>query len=200
MSSKVAQLVRKLAMKSVFADDNEQFRQQRERLSKFYFEMNRKLDSIAKEMEGDLFTLKHKEFPKKELVEFTKIYQEVILLKKSLDPIKPYDSAQKVIDKINDRMFRAHITTLDVIIQHFLKKNEVDFAPSAVMQQVRVSSLHHLVELGRMLAIHMENNPLLPDPRTITTKPPPRPAIIEDSGFQPGTPEDMTNPGDKNRK
>ena len=179
MSSKVSQLVRKLALKSIFAEkegtvlhqEENPFDAHKERLDKFAYETIRKLQAIINEMEGDLFSLKHKGFPKKEWVEFTKVYQDLIMLKKQLRLSTPFENGHAIIQTLNDRMFKARTDTLDVIIQHFLQKNQVEGITGPTLMQTSVDSLRKLSnfveELQRFMTEHF--------PKTISTLPPPAP-------------------------
>lgn len=178
MSSKVSQLVRKLALKSIFAEkegtvlhqkEQDPFVAHKEKLDKLGYETVRKLQAIINEMEGDLFSLKQKGFPKKEWVEFTKVYQDLIVLRKWLRLSTPFENAQAINSTLNDRMFRARVDTLDIIIQHFLEKNQVEGITGPTLMQTRVDSLKKILdfadEIQRFLKEHF--------PKPISTVPPP---------------------------
>lgn len=183
MSSKVSQLVRKLALKSIFAEkegtvlhqEENPFDAHKEKLDKFAYETIRKLGAIINEMEGDLFSLKHKGFPKKEWVELGKVYQELILLKKQLRLNTPFENAHAIIATLGDRMFKARVETLDVIIQHFLQRNQVEGITGPTLMQTRVDSLSKLSALHKQLERFLSEN----FPKTISTLPPPAPAPEE---------------------
>jgi hypothetical protein len=196
---KVYDVAEKFAGKTVISDRNEKFRQQRENLEEFFFQMDRKIASTISEMGGDLFTLKEKGFPQNEWKQLAKIYQALIALRKSLDPARPYESAKKIIDTINERTFKAHINTLDVIIHHFLQNNQVELGSnlSGMLGQSTAKSISQLNALVKHLQSYMDAHPLIDDPQTISTLPPPRPRVIEDPGLKSSGPSDVTNPAIK---
>jgi AraC-like DNA-binding protein len=172
---KVYEIAEKYAAKTIIADNEEKFQSQKEKLAEFFHLTDRKLSAILNEMQGDLLTLKYKGFPKNEWKELFKIHQEVVNLRNTLDSFKIYESAQKIIDTISERSFRARLNTLEVIIQHFLKSKEVHPKnyTGDQLQQSKVNSLKNLVLFTNELKEYMQSNPIV-DPQNTSTIAPPR--------------------------
>lgn len=161
--NKLYKFSQQLEPKTTEFNRHELFQQERERLSQFLEQIKVRFTRILNEMEGDLLTLKIKEFPEDDWKEFAKLYKHLIQINKSLIDYKPYQAAQKIIDLVSSRDMKAKINTLDHIIQHFLHNNTVDFGgnSNSQLKQASVHSLEKLQYLARWLHEYMIQNPLL---------------------------------------
>lgn len=188
---RVYALAEKLTAKTAEFNRNELFNLEREKLNDFRNEMDTQFTRILNEMEGDLLSLRIKGFQKDHWKEFSKIYQHLIQLKKGLADYKPYHGAQQIISVIKDRHFKAYISTLNVIIQHFLQNNTVDLGPTSdSIKQTSVNSLNKLMPFADQLQTYMINNPLMAE--TEQTQAPIDARVIPDPGFKEVGPDEVT--------
>jgi hypothetical protein len=171
MSSKILLArIKKLADTSTL-DRNEQFRLQREKLEQFYHDLHMKFRVMLNEMEGDLRTLKEKDFPKNLLKSFFQVWYDLIDISKQLDVKDPYVAADKLVQYVKQRPHRSIIDNLDFLIQHHMQKNEIDTQTGSMLQQVQVKSLKLLKELASRLEQYMTENPLITGPSGIPEEP-----------------------------
>lgn len=148
-------LLKKIAQQS----QNEKFLKQREMIKVFSSNYQVKFRTILNIMEGDLFTLRAKEFNKKEWEEFGILWRELIEIYKSLNDDKPYENCDKLISFY--KMKQSFIENLDKKIQRFLKENKLDFMSGRVLVHPKVKSLWELEEFVNYIKHDMESNPIV---------------------------------------
>lgn len=180
---KVQQLANKLATGSL----NEQYQEQRVKLEKFSETFLRQLRAALNELEGDLFTLKHREFDRTQWKELGLFWRTCIELYKQIDESKPYEGVQKFVDLIKSKS--DWLVKIIPAIRKHLKATEVDIAPSKTLRQARADGLKTLILLIENSGQYVRKNPLLPDPRGALTVRPPKPETIKDPEFKEVGPE-----------
>lgn len=189
------QLAHKFAEKSL----NEQYQQQRKMLETFAYDFAGKMRAILNEMQGDLSTLKYKDYSRDQRRKLGLFYYSLLEKTKDLDPNTPYESANKIIQYVLDKNNLSMISDLNKDIQQYLKENEIDLGPAKSFKQVRVNSLANLVKLMHWANLYMKTNPLIDEPDD-TIPPPTRMNTTQetiDPRFQGIGPEALTNPGVK---
>lgn len=188
---RVFELSEKFLVKTAEFHQEEKFKAERERLSKFYDQIEREFTQILNEMEGDLLTLKVKEYPRPELKEFIKVFQYLIQLKKHALNYRPYEAAQQIINFINNRGFKAQIAALNMSAQHFVQNTQVDFDQSlGRLHQASIKSLEKLQPFAEKLYTYMIEYPLTG--HSIHNQPINESRIIPDPDYKESGPEDIT--------
>lgn len=149
---------------TVIKNKNELFNQQRNRLSHFSHDLYMKLRIILNEMEYDLKILKDQNFDKEMWKLFSKMWVELVSILKEFKEEKPYLTAEKLINYVNNKNNKAIIDNLDFIIKKHLKSylSDIKFGPT--LQPVQVRSLHLLKSFVEKIQSYVKSNPLLPVP------------------------------------
>ena len=175
------------------SDLDQKFQFQRSQFFKLAEMFRDKLRSVINEMDGDYVALKERDFDPKMLKLFGQVKWHLIEIYKKISEDKPYQSAEKLIEYVNSRHTRAVIDNLEFLIQHHLQQTAVSFTPSQHMENLKVKSLQHLIDLANGLKLFMEKNPLLPEP-VIPTNVKVEPVIpfSDEEGSKPGIPEGKT--------
>jgi hypothetical protein len=182
--------VQQLAIKFAEGSLNEQYQAQRAKLEQFSETFLRKLRAALNELEGDLSTLKHREFDKTQWKELGLFWRTCIELYKKIDEKNPYAGVQSFIDLIKSKS--DWLVKIIPSIRKHLKATEVDFGPSKVLRQARADGLKELILLIENSGQYMRKNPLLPDPRNAPTVPPPKMGPIADPEFKEVGPAEVT--------
>lgn len=167
---KILELVKKFADKSL----NDQFQEQRQKLEKFSEDFTGKLFAIFNEMEGDLLTLKAKNYNPIQYLELSKLRKQLIEFYKTYNDQKPFESANKIISFVLSENVFSLIQKLHESIQKHLKENEIDLGSSKLLSQAKVDSLRKLVLLMYSTQSYIKNNPLIDDQSNRPTIAPPR--------------------------
>jgi hypothetical protein len=154
---------------------NQEYQEQRTKLSDFYDHFYRQLRAIVNEMGGDLFMLRERKFDPKMFGIFSKVYQELITLSKSIQEDKPYRAAEKLISYVTDRPTKMVLDNLNFLAKHHLQVTNEDFVPSARLQHPKIRSIDALNALAAQLKKHMEQNPLIVPPGMSKTETPTEP-------------------------
>lgn len=174
---------------------NEEYQEQRNRLSQFYDHFQKQLRIIVNEMDGDLFTLRHRGFDPKMFKLFSTVYQNVLDLFKSIQEDKPYRAAEKVISYVTNRPTRIVLENLNFLAKHHVQATNVDFAPNKTLQHPQIRSIDALNKLALELKEYMAQNPLIVPPgqarSEVPTEPPPRDKAVFGPESKLG-PEDKT--------
>lgn len=191
------QKVLKLAQQFNEKIRNEQFSQQRQKMEQFSNDFMSKLYSVINEMDGDVATLKEKEFDQNSIKKLHILLQKILGFYKNFDEKKPYVWAEKLIQYIISPDIFPIIQSLNINIQKHLKENQIQFLPSNKLSQARVDSIKNLLNLLFHTKDYMKKNPLLPDPRDMPTVRPPALEVPPGPEYNPVGPEAATNPGKK---
>lgn len=158
---KVIKLAAQFMKKMGEGDRDQQFQVQRERLEEFYSKIRGKLRALTNEMDGDLFTLKHKGLDKGSFALFARIRDDIRTLANKIDSKKPYPGVQAFINYVTSEETEGMIEDLNFLIQLHLKRNEVDFAPSKSLKQAEVNSLNQISWIAHEAKDYMDKHPML---------------------------------------
>lgn len=162
---------------TVIKTPNQEYQEQRNRLSEFHDHFTRKLRATINEMGGDMFMLKERRFDPKMFALLSKVYQELITLFKSIQSDKPYRAAEKLVHYVTDRPTKMVLDNLNFLAKHHLQVTNEDFVPSARLQHPQFRSIDDLENLAAGLKKFMEDNPLIVPPGAAgsetPTEPPP---------------------------
>jgi len=186
---KVYELSEKFLSKTAEFDRNEKIKAEEERLSTFKEQIEDNFRSLLQEMEGDLLTLREKNYPREEWKEFVKIFQNLVKLRKEVFEHHPYEAARLIINTITDRAFNARLNTLEMSIQHFLKENQIQFDSIDELSQSAVHSLQKLRLFADGINRYVIEHPLVDDFKTTL---PEEIRITPDIEWLKSNPEDKT--------
>lgn len=186
-SPKVLQIMKKYAdegnQPTVMLEQSEgRFTHQRKRLEEFAHHLQTKLRVVLTEMEHDISVLKMRGFDKNMWKLLVEVWQHLEGIYKSFHQDRPYETANKIVNYLNDRNTRAIIENLDFLGQHHVKKTNVDFAPTPNFINPEIRSLKLLMTLSSYLENYVKENPLVEKPKSpfmnpIITPMPPKPEI-----------------------
>lgn len=169
MSNKqVQQLADKLANKH-----NEAWKAQRERLESFYYDTSKFFRTIINEMDGDLLLLKEMGIDIDVQKMLGKVFHNFVELYKNIDPEHPYAGIQNIIEWASSKENTILFDNLNFLFNEYLRQNKVEFEQSPNLKHPRVNSIKKLTNALPALKEFMVNHPMLPDPRKISTLPPP---------------------------
>jgi len=170
----VQQLALKYAKLLKVSDRNSDFHEQRLKMWHFYVFFYSKLRSLLGDMEGNIRTLKEKKLDSQSLKMYVKLYHELLEIMKSTDKEKPYIMAERFAHYVLNGWGRAaaELDNLDFVIQHHLKKNEVDMKSGPMLGQSRVDTLQSLRDLAKQVRDFIKSNPTIPIPGIGDSSPP----------------------------
>ena len=179
---KVLELADKFAQKtSVFGHDQERLLQQG-RIQEFFDQFKRHLRSYINEMDGDHMSLRIMGYPRPKLKELATIHQGLIEKAHRLNDQQPLESVQEAVSFIFAKSTRTLINSLEESIQHFLKHNQVDFAPGAGPPHARVESLRNIIALATQAQEFLNAQPSTPVETSLNVKEVYNPAYNQQGG------------------
>lgn len=152
---------------------NEAWKEQRERLETFYYDTSRFLKSLITEMDGDLATLKHRRVHGDVIKMFGDIAHELTDLYVAIDPEHPYAGMEKLVSWAESKPTKIKLDNLQFLIKEYLKKTKPDVEQTHHLKHTAVDSIRKLMVIIPKLRSFMTAHPLLPDPRSVSTVPPP---------------------------
>jgi len=137
------------------------FSHQRHRLAEFAHILKTRLGIVIKEMEGDLFVLKERQFDQKVYEMLLKIWNEIIKISKVFHAEKPYTTAEQLINYVNSKNTRNIIDNLNFLAKHHLKQTNIKSNLLPVMGHPQFKSLDLLLNLVEYADKYMLDHPLL---------------------------------------
>lgn len=174
--SKVIELGEKFAH-----EHNQKWQEQRDRLETFYFDTSRFFRNLINEMDGDLLVLKHKDVHEDVIKMFSKFTHDLLKLYLDIDPTHPYAGMEKLVNWVDSKQTKNLLENLEFLIQTYLKKEKIEFEQTPNMKHPQFSSIQKLLTIIPKLRNFMVEHPMLPDPRSVSTVPPPMKGFLEPS-------------------
>ena|SRR5258708_7657620 len=159
---KVLQLLKKYADEAgtvLLENSDARFKHQRQRLSEFSHQLYTRFRLIISELEGDLMTLRERQFDRDMQKITIKVWQDLHQIAKIFNQDKPYIMAQKIIDYVKSRHTPAILENLDFLAKHHLQQTH-EGPPSKFHAQFR--SIQLLFNLSEYLEKYMTEHPMLP--------------------------------------
>lgn len=183
---KVLEVAKKFADAQKEKSRNQQFQEQRERVTIFFEAFYKEFAGAVNLMESDINTLKLKGFDSDMLKIMTSLYHSLVEYRKTITDIKSklgvvaiYDRINKIYEYVFSRKTLPIIDNLEFLIQHFLKNNQVDFLPSTHLTQSKVESFKKLKNVLVNAKNFMNKYPLLD--MASESIPPAIPALVNES-------------------
>lgn len=167
-NKKVQELADKFANKH-----NEAWQAQRETLESFYYDTSKFFRTIINEMDGDLLTLKQMNIDLGVQKMLGKVFHDFVELYKEINPAHPYIGIQNIIDWAGSKQNKILFENLNFLFNEYLRKDKVEFEQSPSLKHPKVNSIKKLTNALPELKKFMVEHPLLPDPRQVSTVPPP---------------------------
>lgn len=112
------------------------------------------------ELEGDILTLRYKDFPRKELKELGLFWRHCIEIYKGFNERQPEEGVKEFSDLLLDK--KDWITNMMSDIQKHLDANEIDFLPHPGLSQARANGLQELIKAVDEAAQKLKNLPVTP--------------------------------------
>lgn len=202
--TKVLEVAKKFADAQEAQNQNQKFQEQRKRLGVFFDMFFREFSSTVNTIEGDIHTLKLKDFDRDTLRIMSKLFNNLVEYRKflanknaDLQIADVYPKITKIVNYILDRNNLAIIDNLEFLTQHFMKNNQIDFQPTNALVQSKLHGLKSLKRIALNARQYMDKNPLITNPGSIPPEELPPSQFGEESKAGPG---DETNPGIPVRK
>lgn len=104
-----------------------------------------KLRRALTELEGDLVTLKYRNFNKTQRQELGLFWRNCVEIYKAIDELKLNDGIQELVDLVKEK--REWLTKMIPAIQKHLKDTEVEFTPGFNFTQARADGLKELLKV-----------------------------------------------------
>lgn len=152
---------------------NEAWNEQRERLETFYYDTSRFLKALITEMDGDLATLKHRGVHSDVIKMFGEIAYELTKLFVAINPEQPYTGIERLVNWVESKSTKNKLDNLQFLIKEYLKRTAPEIEQTSHVKHSAVDSIRKLMVIAPKLRAFMNDHPLLPDPRSISTVPPP---------------------------
>jgi hypothetical protein len=152
---------------------NEAWKEQRARLETFYYDTSRFLKALITEMDGDLATLKHRQVHGDVTKMFADIAHQLTDLYVDIDPEHPYTGMARLVNWVESKPTKIKLDNLQFLIKEYLKKTKPDIEQTAHVKHSAIDSIRKLLVITPKLRSFMDAHPLLPDPRSTSTVPPP---------------------------
>lgn len=152
---------------------NKEWQDQRERLESFYYDTSKFFRTLINEMDGDLLTLKQKNIHPDVIKMFSDITHKLISLYLDIDPEHPYKGIDNLINWTESKETKVLLENLEFLIKEYLFRGKIDFEQTPHMKHPQVQSIKRLLAVIPKLRNFMNDHPMLPDPRNVSTVPPP---------------------------
>lgn len=120
------------------------------------------------ELEGDLMTLKHREFNRAQWKELGLFWRNCIEIYKAFNENKPEEGIKEFTDLLLEK--KDWLTKIMPAIQKHLKETEVDFIPSPGLVQARADGLKELIKAVNEGAQNVKKN--ISPAQSVTWRPP----------------------------
>lgn len=147
---------------------NELFEAQRE----FGRGFNSQMRAILHELDGDVFTLKQRQFDPNMMRLLIKVKGDLEHILPRIRESNPHEAAQRLVDYVEGRNTGPVLDNLDFLIQHHLKATQEDVPNMPSLKNAEVNAIQKLKKLAQELKTYMDLNPSLPVPGS--SPPPPR--------------------------
>lgn len=138
-------------------DLNLQFEAQRKFGRDFYSKLRR----LSGELEGDIFTLKARDFDPNMMRLLGKVKMELEKILLSIKESNPHGAAQKLVDYVQGRSTKMVLDNLDFLAQHHLQSTMPPGKLPPFAKHVEVNFFKKLRALADELKAHMDVNPPL---------------------------------------
>lgn len=201
---KVLEVAKKFADAQETQNQNKKFQEQRKRLNVFFDTFFREFSITVNTIEGDIHTLKLKDFDRDTLRIMSKLFNNLVEYRKflsnknaDLQITDVYPKINKIVNYVLDRNNLAIIDNLEFLTQHFMKSNQIDFQPTQSLVQSKLHGLKSLKRMALNARLYMDKNPLIINPGSVPPEQLPPSQFGEESKAGPG---DETNPGVPLRK
>lgn len=152
---------------------NKEWQDQRERLEAFYYDTSKFFKALISEMNGDLLTLKFKDIHPDVLKTFGDVTHKILSLYLEIDPDHPYVGLENLINWAESKQTKVLLENLEFLIKEYLFKERDEFEQGPYMKHPQVQSIKRLLGTIPKLKKFIIDHPMLPDPRSVSTVPPP---------------------------
>lgn len=152
---------------------NKEWQAQRERLETFYYDTSKFFKALINEMNGDLLVLKHKDIHPDVIKTFGDTIHKLLSLYLDIDPEHPYAGIEKLINWADNKQTKVLLENLEFLIKEYLFRGKSEFEQTPNMKHPQVQSIKKLLAIVPKLRAFMNAHPMLPDPRSVSTVPPP---------------------------
>lgn len=160
--------VQQLASKFIKIAKEEQDYSFQESSDSFAYDFIKKIRTALNEIEGDLVTLKYREFDKTKWKELGNFWRACIAIYKAMNRDNFEDSFKEFSDLLLEK--KDWLTKIIPAIQQHLKNTEIDFIPHPNLSQARANGLKELIKVVNEGAQNIKNN-VLPS-QAVTVRPP----------------------------
>ncbi len=130
------------------------------------------------ELEGDLMTLKYREFNRTQWKELGLFWRNCVEIYKAFNENKPEEGVQEFADLLLEK--KDWLTKMMLSIQRHLKATEVDFVPGPGLTQARADGLKELIKTVNEGAQSVKKN--TSPAQSVTWRPPTSKEKTEISG------------------
>lgn len=172
-----------------FADTTllEHYQSQKNKSNPFSGNFLKNLRIALNELEGDLVTLKHRDFNRSQWKELGIFWRSCIEIYKSFNENNPFEGIQELVELLKEK--KDWLAKMIPAIRQHLKNTEIDFIPSPGLTQARADGLKELIRVVQEGAQNIKNDRFVPE-QSETWKPPSSESTLV--GTSPKKPFDKT--------
>lgn len=129
----------------------------------------RNIRAALNELEGDLMTLKYRDFNRKQWKELGDFWRNCIEIYKGFNENKPEDGVQEFVDFLLER--KDWLNQINSAIQKHLRATEIDFVPHPNLSQARADGLKEVIKAVNEGAQQVKKNNSSTFPKAVQTPP-----------------------------
>lgn len=161
--TKVQQLANKFAKTAVAVE----YYSAPQKTDHFVNSFLRNIRIALNELEGDLMTLKYKNFNRKQWKELGDFWKNCIEIYKGFNENKPEEGVQEFVDFLLEK--KDWLNQINSAVQRHLKTTEIDFVPHPNLSQARADGIKEVIKAVNEGAQQLKKNDSATLPKAVQT-------------------------------